>query len=100
MTNRSSAQREVLKAQDIAQGAPRPSLDKGCDLWAAYEWRFNLAKGARLRGSTQVGLTSCQGSKIRRRVYTLTNRTRDFIICRNHHVEVGTMKRIQPARAT
>gem|GEM_PF-2615365 len=72
------------------------ALDKGCDLWSAYEWRFNLTKGQRLRGSTLVGLVHCQGSRIRRRVYTLTDRRGEFRLCRLHQAEVGSLKRVQP----
>lgn len=76
---------------------PAGALDKGCDLWAAYEWRFNLAKGKRLRGSSLVGLVPCQGSRIRRKVYTLTNRKQEFRLCRRHQVEVGSLQRVTAA---
>lgn len=96
MTNRSSTARANPGDPDKAHRTPPAKLDKGCDLWAAYEWRFNLASGKRLRGSTLVGLVPCQGSRIRRKVYTLTDRRREFRLCRVHQVEVGSLKRVSP----
>lgn len=94
MTNRSSAPRANPSDPVAALRKPAAALDKGCELWAAYEWRFNLASGKRLRGSTLVGLVPCQGSRIRRKVYTLTDRRREFRLCRRHQVEVGSLQRV------
>lgn len=94
MTNRSSAPRTNPSDPAIGLRKPPATLDHDCDIWAAYEWRFNLSKGQRLRGSTLVGLVACQGSRIRRKVYTLTNRRREFRLCRRHQVEVGSLQRV------
>lgn len=96
MTNRSSTQRANPSDPAVKDRQTPATLDKGCDLWTAYEWRFNLAKGKRLRGSTLVGLVPCQGSRIRRKVYTLTERRGEFRLCRLHQVEVGSLKRVKP----
>ena len=96
MTNRSSTPRANPTDLDAKHHTSPAALDKGCDLWGAYEWRFNLPKGQRLRGSTLVGLAPCQGSRIRRKVYTLTERRGEFRMCRVHQVEVGSLKRVTP----
>jgi hypothetical protein len=93
MTKQPSAPRIKPSKVDAQPRQPIATLDKDCGLWAGYEWRFNLSKGQRLRGSTLVGLAPCQGSRIRRKVYTLTNRTKDFQICRLHQVELGSLGR-------
>ena len=98
MTNRSTAPRVNSSNPDPKYRKTAAPLDKGCELWAAYEWRFNLAKGRRLPGSTMVGLGHCQGSRIRRKVYTLTNRVQEFKLCRTHQVEVGTLQRVPVPR--
>jgi hypothetical protein len=93
VTKQSLAPRITPSKPEAGPRQPISTLDKDCDLWAGYEWRFNLPKGQRPQGSALVGLTPCQGSRIRRKVYTLTNRSKDFQICRLHQVEVGSLDR-------
>jgi hypothetical protein len=93
VTKQPSAPRILSNQPDARHRQPPATLDKDCNLWASYEWRFKLAKGERPRGARLVGLTPCQGSRIRRKVYTVTNRSKEFKICRLHQVEVGSLGR-------
>lgn len=95
----SSARTRSHKAAPSAPTPPAMIDPTRCNRWTAYEWRFNLAKDERLANAEELAISTCQGNDIRRPVYSLTRRARDFPLCRRHQVEVGSMKRVVAPRA-
>lgn len=84
-------------ARDLGSTVPakhRPALKVPCDPWSAYEWRFHLATAPGATRTGSIVSSQCQGNVIRREMYTVTRRAREFNICRRHQVEISSMKKV------